>query len=389
MVLTLALCFSLRFSACILLPQEASDSSAYITLGKNIAAHSNYSLDGTTPYAYRAPGYPFFLSVFYKCGFNNPAILRMANAGIDTATCLILLTMITMIGGSFATMLLAGLLFTCHPILIASTTFILSETWATFILILSLFWCVNALQNKKIASFVLAGMCFAATILVKPSFIAAPLTIVIATLIFRRDLFLRALLLALVCFALLTPWSIRNYQAFNSFIPMSSQSGLQLWVGSAKEYDGLYHDDMRKEIQRVQATLPPGTIGFHHVDNVLRKEALTRIMADPIGYTGFYLSKMIPFWLRIPGEQALLTGRKNLGIAIRGYHYLVLLMAIGGMAIGLKKKKLRTVSLFFLMMIAYTTVIHILLGSLPRFYIPILPIVILFAALGASNRFKV
>jgi 4-amino-4-deoxy-L-arabinose transferase-like glycosyltransferase len=48
----------------------------YLPLAKNFALGNGFTLDGVTPYAYKAPGYPLFLAFFHKIfGVFWPAII--------------------------------------------------------------------------------------------------------------------------------------------------------------------------------------------------------------------------------------------------------------------------------------------------------------------------
>src|SRR6185369_12641240 len=90
--LLLALSFRL-FIALRLANDEPDDGRVYSLIARNVLEQHVYSHDSQTPYApslIRLPGYPLFLIGVYKVfGVGNNTAVRVVQAVIDTATCVL------------------------------------------------------------------------------------------------------------------------------------------------------------------------------------------------------------------------------------------------------------------------------------------------------------
>src|ERR1043165_4659561 len=93
LILLVALSFRL-FVAVRLANDEPDDGRVYSQIARNMLEQHVYSHDSQPPYApslIRLPGYPLFIAGVYKVfGVGNNTAVRVVQAVIDTATCVLI-----------------------------------------------------------------------------------------------------------------------------------------------------------------------------------------------------------------------------------------------------------------------------------------------------------
>ena len=144
----LILAFISRLAMITILPQEASDSGKYVKLAKNITKYGAFTFDGQKPDDSRAPMYPLFISVLSRNNINLYKI-RLVQATLDSLAVIIIFFITQQIFRSKRMSLLSSFLYATSPSLIASTSFILSETLSIFFLLLSALLLSITINQKK------------------------------------------------------------------------------------------------------------------------------------------------------------------------------------------------------------------------------------------------
>ena len=121
------------------------------------------------------------------------------------------------------------------------------------------------------------------------------------------------------------------------------------------------------------------------MDNHLKREAFKHIKKTPQTYLLLCCKKLVQFWGRIPGEIKVLEGLPLIKIIIYIFHYSLIGLFFLGLIIIIIKHSFQTLFIIPLSMIVYFTGIHAALVALPRYRIPIIPMVIIFSAYGLSE----
>ena len=160
------------------------DSYSYLNLANSISYYLSFSnING--PEIFRAPGYPFFISIFTFL-FNKPVLpVIISQAVIDTGTCYLtyLLFFRLCSNNSF----LANWAFLLQAISIVSivqSASILSETVFTFLFILMLLILEIILKQKSIKKIYSIGIIMGIMSLVRP--VALPLILLFIIYIWYR-----------------------------------------------------------------------------------------------------------------------------------------------------------------------------------------------------------
>ena len=250
--LVLLVAFGFRLFVSLRLPNDTPDDGrVYAQIARNVLEHHVYSHEEQAPFVpslIRLPGYPLFLSAIYSiAGHTNNTAVRIVQAIIDTATC-ILVALVAFQWtadekrkriSSIAAFTLAAL---C-PFTTIYVATILTEVPTSFLAVLLCLLATLAFKSssrrRSLILWLLAGLTAGLAVFFRPDsglFAAATgLTILLSTLYAARDTqkffnrFSKSVLSAAVfsfAFCLvLVPWTIRNRRVFGVFQPLSPAHG--------------------------------------------------------------------------------------------------------------------------------------------------------------------
>jgi hypothetical protein len=359
--------FVIRLIAIHAFPQVGSDASEYLRRATHIRLDGLYSANGSTPDDERAPVYPFFIALIQTVAGDSLVAIRTVQAFIDALTCVIYCVIAFLLFKRYSLALWCGLLCAFHPGLVGSTTFILSE-------------------KMNVGYFVWSALALAVATLCRPVTLPYPLFLLGLVIVFCKKLrpaTIARTILFLVCFiAAIAPWTLRNYYHFKTFIPVSANLGGNLFIASNHAWGGSYSDEILKIRRDIHAALPPTAIGHYHIDNVLKERAYAAIRSDVLAYARFSLLRVGQMWGSIPGGQEILQGRPLLYWATYLYHMVILVFALFGLAIMIQKKEGTLLTYLPLTFIVFFTLVHGALVGLPRYRIPIIPMLLIYSAYG-------
>jgi 4-amino-4-deoxy-L-arabinose transferase-like glycosyltransferase len=217
------------------------DANGYWELGRKIAAGEEYAIYTPPRQVLRTPGFPLLLAVCIKLFGNNLFAASLVMACVGTGCCW-LTAMLARRVTDDETALHAMLIVAVSPLQIGSNVQILSETWFSFGLLLTLIATAPVLAGvgnrlQSLRSAFVSGLLTGFTVLVRPGWILWPWLSSLLVLVFGRQSPLRRLwLCALVfggCYLALLPWGWRNHNVTGHWVFTS------LWSG-ASLYDGLH-----------------------------------------------------------------------------------------------------------------------------------------------------
>ena len=159
-VILFALAMSLRLGAVnntVIDDPIRADATDYYNYALNLKYHhtysrENFSSDAPQPDALRAPGYPAFPVPFVEYPPTEFMLWRisLAQALLDSITVILALSIFRRIMAE-GWALGAGFLTAISPHLISSTTYLLTETLFTFLMMLSLWLVVKMIRNNSMA----------------------------------------------------------------------------------------------------------------------------------------------------------------------------------------------------------------------------------------------
>ncbi|MCA9750579.1 MAG: glycosyltransferase family 39 protein, partial [Gemmatimonadetes bacterium] len=204
-----------------------------------IAHAAGLSPDG--PF-FQPPLYPMFLGVVYRVF--GPSVL--AAKLVQIALGAILAGLATALGGRLSgdrrVALLAGVLLTLHGPLIFFQQQLLPAGLATFLGTLAILATWRARRIRSLAVGGLAGVLWGATSLTVANSLAV--VAVLAALALVRDVAARdgraaraTLALVVACAATIAPVTWHNFRTSGHFVPISTNAGINLWIGNNPEPD--------------------------------------------------------------------------------------------------------------------------------------------------------
>lgn len=209
------------------------DEAEYLRLARNLVDSGHYTLDGSTPTAYRPPAYPLMLAAGMKLGLPVVA-LRMAN----TATLLVCIALLyrLILRTSATQAKIAVLMVMAYPVLLyTANTFYPQIPSACLLLavVLTLF----SAPMPGARRFLFSGILLGIAILLVPTFI---FTLLFTPLFFaghlrRREWIRSTASMAVGALLVLSPWIARNAMVFGRFIPISTNNGISLLTGNNEE----------------------------------------------------------------------------------------------------------------------------------------------------------
>lgn len=248
------------------------------------------------------PGYQFFLAGIYKIFGHQIWAVWIIHALLRGAS-VILLFLITkkLFPDSDVIPLAASFLFGFSPDLIVVNGLLLTETLFLFLLILSVYTTLTALEGERVRLRIvaLAGIFWSLCILTRPVALL-PLLLICVLFIWRRQ-WKEVTIFLLGAILLIAPWSVFMSLRYDTFILTTTAGGLDIWVGNNPQAAGGF--TKTPEIQAVRDNLH--SVAFTRLALQKYKEFLVQ---DPLSFlelqwrkTSIYFSLMRPtgFWVHL------------------------------------------------------------------------------------------
>ncbi|MBI2099182.1 glycosyltransferase family 39 protein [Candidatus Uhrbacteria bacterium] len=403
-------------------PPINDDSEGYLRLAINLLRRGVFSISAAEPFApdaFRTPGYPLFVSIFYGATGAIAAVILAQNiiAGF-------LAVFIYRLGLKFGKIagLAAAALFSFDPTGIYWNNQLLSETLFATLLFFAVYFLGKALDDFRYRHLTLAAAFLAASAYIRPvsTYLLPPLAVLLLIFlaIIKKIKFSRALLACLVFFitgaALLAPWYLRNRFLFG-VADMSSASGdVGMGKYGAAIRAALPDAPMTEEMKRLAAD----AVNLKSSNQLLSSEAEKRlagiyIRKYPLTFIKIISASFIPFFLGdglqislsviFPDLSAsrvitdwngnpvqllsFLRGRIGLGAAVFWGGKLIWLtitaFMVLGLATALVKKRAFSLTLLFAAVIFYFA-LGSGIGSYSRFRYPVNPFIFILAGYGFS-----
>lgn len=413
-----------------------TDQSGYQRLGASLATTGQFTRYADTgafvPEVIRTPGYPAFVAVVYKIfGVGNDMAVAVAQAFVFAAICAMVFAIARRVDTDRSAIVAAAMTALYSPLPYFGSL-ILTELWTAFIATGAMLVCLRAVQHGRLRDYTIAGVLLTATTLVRPAFVLLPFFIAMAMPVLVRDQRTKAALKGWACLtvaAILTllPWFAYNYVNLGQ-VTLSPAGGVGrgLWEST---WQGRWRGGLQAELtalaertedraelqRRIEETARqhrlPAEPMLEYVtqwrdirniwdtptdpmerararviaDREYQRQAIENIQEDPIGHVGRRVSRgLFVLWAaEVPVRYRDINALPALAIRSMWAVQVVLLILAAVGAIALARSGRRAEAVLLSLPIIYVTGVHLPLLCEARQSLPVKPVVLALAGIGA------
>ena len=312
---------------------------------------------------FRPPLYPLFIAWIYGTLGYEPLAVRLLQAVLSAATCLVPFALARSAYGERAG-LYAALLTACHPLFIFFSGVFMAETLLLLCTGLAL-WCVQrVVDQSNVPNAVGLGIILGLGALCKPVLLVwVPLLFVVLWRAGAKNRTRGVVRMAVVFFTLvltIVPWTLRNKQVSGHFVPISTNLGINLLVGHEPSATGRYSDDA--DYWQMVREIAGGEEDPVLRDALVARHALRGMVAQPLRTVRLAAIKVVSLWVPFGQDPSIIrvTALGLMGISV---------LLLG--AIGLWHMRHSSVCWSALSLLVALTVVHALFFAHIRFRLPI------------------
>lgn len=326
----------------------------------------------------RPPVYPLFLAGTYAVfGTENFAAAKGMQALLGALACALLYGLAFVLAGP-RTALWASAACAVYPPLIVYAGILQSETLFTAFLLLFALLLLLVRDHSARWPIAAAGILLGLLNLCKGTMLFFPLFLLGLSAVLKeeRPRFGRYLALAAISFAVVAPWTWRNWKVYGRPVPVATGGPEMLWFGTLPWPE-----------QRMFGNAPSyqkfAGMSPLEAEDAFKRAALDNIRRDPLGYLGLTVRKFVFFWFQPVG--ARLAGRANSLFGWAAYAAHALLIALFVFGIVKSRRYWRNFAVPY-WIVGYFMLVHVLTAPEPRYRLPIEPFILLLAAHGLERR---
>lgn len=391
-VLIVALILRLGWIYAVSPKELSSDPLTYHNIAVGLLEKNEYR--SGVKYAYMPPVYPIFIAGVYKIFGVNPEIVKHMQAALSVLSCVWIYLLARLLISPGAGLWAAGF-FATYPQFIRYSGELWSETLFFFLFIPALIFLYKGLEKwpYHILAGVLLGLC---GLIREIGFLFIVPVVIWLYFVLIKTKGLKYFLLSftmifLFMSAVIYPWAKRNYEIFNKFIPISTNGGINFYMGNNPDATGEF-----------KWKLVPGTQWPDHVEGISEeeikalelstyehgyKEGLKFIIDHPGQFLGLAFKKLYLYWA--PPYFSLQLNEFSAETAFRIlwilYDVALLCLAFVSILHGLSHEKEKWLLPFF--WILMITAIGMMTYYSPRYRLAFVPVMILFAVASVDRMF--
>jgi hypothetical protein len=287
------------------------------------------------------------------------------------------------------------------PLILETEASLKGEAFFILFLLLGMLSIVLGMRKKHILIWLVAGSCLGLAALSRSVLIYFIPVLCLALLVTpimtvrRRLLNIGLTILAFV--VVMTPWTVRNFNAFNAFIPGVTLSGYNLYRHNhILEDDGylryVYNREMKaaqKQLLEENADILRGDENEYEMDQIYRQEAVKIILANPFRYLLLSLYRFIPLWTNYGVRYGYIS---DVTWNISGLVNLIFL-SLASISLVRRRGKRPPEIIPIATLIIFYTLSYMLVNARMRFIIPLIPFVLVFTSdqiiyLALKSKFR-
>jgi len=368
----LALTLRLIYTAYFAEPTYSYDGRVYNSIAQNVLQGDGFGYSPGKSLSWRPPLYPFFLVGLKAIGLGSLQAVRVIQCILGSMTCALLFWLALRVTDSYLVSSLAALGLATHPFAIWYTKLVMTETLFTLLLALMLFLFVVLREESPSYYSALTGTVWGLTALLRPEALVVGATLLLANLILRNWKLRPALrantFIVVMAVIVIFPWTMRNYIVHGEFCLISSNGGFNLLAGNNPAatgelvpfdipYETRQQTEAMTEIQR---------------DRAYYQLALQYMRSHPARCLRLAFKKLLILWSvarEVPGHTLYSV-----------YGHLINVLALVGLVSSVRKHWL--ILMPIILVVLSKSLVHTVFFAAQRFWVPMIPYVLLFASLG-------
>jgi 4-amino-4-deoxy-L-arabinose transferase-like glycosyltransferase len=225
-------------------PDLWADAEWYHRLAVNLSNGRGYVWDDGSPTAYLPIGYPLILSLLYRYLGDSVWVGQGLNLLLSLAILFPSYFLFRRVWNE-QTARIGTLILAVSISQISWVGILFSEVTFAFLFMVQLLLTAEGLEHREFRWkwCMVAGFATGIAALIRPIALLVPAAL-FATFLLREDrrspLVSRIALLYAVTFVVLIPLVVRNFMVFHAFIPISTNGGVNFWIGNNPEAGGYY-----------------------------------------------------------------------------------------------------------------------------------------------------
>lgn len=355
------------------------DDSGYDERAMSILRDGLYG-ENKRPTAFKPPLYSFFLFVVYLIFGHSYFAVRIIQSILGALTCAVIYFIAFRLIGKRAA-LAAGLLSAINFSFIKSSMFLLSESFFTFLISLTILYLIKLNQAHTLRSRVWIGVLAGLGILTRSEMIfflpfMYSMWLCLARLRkYSKRVFLKDMLITLAISVFIASlWTVRNWRIYHAFVPLTTSVGINLYSSYCPPEGKLFGLTANDNIVKLSRNLNNDV----EESKFLVKQTFKFIKENPKKLPYIEFLKLAFFWSAFDWE-IIEKGSFNFSYGF------ILPFFIWAFFANIKKWE----EYFLLYMpILYFQALALIFYGSPRFRIPCEPFIIIFSAMGIIYFFQ-
>lgn len=361
---------------------QSSDALWYHTAAQVIAEQGQYTWEAQ-PTAFFPVGYSAFLAAFYALFGASPFVGQLANVMLSA---FLLFFGYDLARRWFSDKIAWWTLFVLafYPNYIAYCSLLLNELLFTT-LVLAGFWLLEQAKEAKSAWWV--GLCWAFACHIKPWLIAFPFALKVGG---RHSSWSSVFKIYLVIILLTLPWAYRNVQLLGSWVPFSTNGGINLWIGNNPHASGTYQfeGEVAKALDSTATEVQRGQQAFQlAIDHVSEHPLASLKLIPQKWYYLFHHGNEGFYWLKM-GKAEIPPALWRWGSLFAQASYLIIvILAFIFLLTQLVKGKNTSFQLSkSLLLCGLLLFIYSIFFGYSRYHFPMIPFLIMYACAALFRR---
>jgi 4-amino-4-deoxy-L-arabinose transferase-like glycosyltransferase len=385
-------------------PPHIWDEKDYNVLAINLVRHGEFSFTPGEPTSIRPPLYPAVVAGVYSLfGVENYQAVRLLQVALSLLNVVLLYKLGSEVMSRRVGLWLAG--FYCfYPSMLGFNNLLLTEVLFTLLLSAACYAVVLFYRRNAVLYLGLAGLLLGLAALTRSIVWLSPPLLAGYVLLTWKAGFGRRLLAAgalLLAFGVtIAPWAVRNTRLQKTFLTIDCMGGRNFMMGNYlytplyRSWDAVALEDEQSWVHEIASAHPAAEqITQGQIDKIAMGKAIQFIREHPALTLQRDTVKFFDFWGL---ERELVAGSAQgffgpvprpvtLALSVVIFGGYAALLALGVFGMFLAPPGDRRIHWFFLLVILFICGMHTLVFGHSRYHLPLMPLVLLYAASAVVN----